>query len=112
MRPFRLAAFGLTILFLAGCAPKKAIVGKWKENDSNTSIEFFPNGTVLLNGNRFVREMIGDYSKLDEHRIRVDLKLIKVPFIFSFSVSGNEMDVSCSELFGNEPIHLQRQTVR
>ena len=50
----------------------KTILGKWKEIGSTDTIEFFKDGTIILE--LAGATTIGDYRFLDQNRIRVDLQ--------------------------------------
>lgn len=50
---------------------KKAILGKWNIIGSRETIEFFEDGTIIIDSKK--GSLVGDYRFLDENRIRIDL---------------------------------------
>jgi len=50
---------------------KKAILGKWNIIGGRETIEFFEDGTIILDSKE--GSLVGDYRFLDENRIRIDL---------------------------------------
>ncbi len=77
----RFSIVAALLIFLASCALAKqdklpgwktAIIGKWKEIDGPTTIQFFDSGTVILAGKK--KTMTAYYKVLDEEHLRIEPK--------------------------------------
>jgi len=65
--------FVLVVFFVCTVAcnrgPQKAIVGKWQEVDGTRTVEFFPDGTVIMGDS--ARQAAGTYSFPDSRHLKV-----------------------------------------
>lgn len=54
---------------------EKAILGKWRNMQSEETLEFFEDGTIIVTekDDNEDKQMVGNYRVLDETRVRIDL---------------------------------------
>lgn len=106
------------LIFVASCSLtgqdklpglKTAIIGKWKEVDGPTTIQFFDRGTMVLAGKE--KTMTAYYKVLDEEHLRIEPKFsAKVSEdsakIVKFSIVRDELTIN--DLL-QKPMRFQRQ---
>lgn len=89
-----LLAFVVIIIFLlTGCGTKNDLVGTWIGEEGDT-IEFFEDGTIMVNDRFFSAS--GSYSIVDNNRVRIEMDGlwgIAGAQVFQYSVSGNQLNL-------------------
>lgn len=94
--------FVLIVFFMCTVAcnrsPQRAIVGKWQQVDGTRTIEFFPDGTVVIGDT--ASSNAGTYSFPDSHH----LKMVAAKDIIVF-----DMSLSSKTLVLTPPTQLGQQ---
>jgi hypothetical protein len=83
----------LIVFLVVGCGANNELVGTWV-GDEDVSIEFFRDGTVLINSLFF--SVSGTYSIVDKNRVRLDLDGFwgfAGAQVLQYSVSGNQLNL-------------------
>ena len=84
----------LSVVMLSACIqkPEAAINGKWE--CGTETIEFFKDGTVIIDSEKDSMSMGGKYKFVDDDRIRIDLGglgALAGPIIYKVSISKDEL---------------------
>lgn len=80
----------VALAFLVACGgdPADEIIGEWSGVDESAgTIEFFEDGTVVIEGS-----LSGDYTLLDDSRIRLDGNMGSL--VFEYEISGDRLTLS------------------
>lgn len=80
--------FVVIVLVSCNTSPEEALLGLWASDEG--TIEFFEDGTVILDG-----DQVGEYAILDESRLRIGGPATAL--VVNFEVSGDSLTLSDSE---------------
>lgn len=108
-----IVGFSLLVPTVHAESLKKTILGKWKLIGNTDTVEFFEDGTIILEmeGGGDVKTIIGDYRFLDQNRIRVDFQGIFEmggPQVTKISIDNNDKLI-LNKLF-DDRLELKRIT--
>jgi hypothetical protein len=98
-RRISLAIVGLLVLnvvMLSACIqkPETAIIGKWEAVGLHETIEFFKEGTVIMDSEERSISVVGKYKFVDDDTIRIDLgglEALAGPTIFKVTFSSKDV---------------------
>jgi len=99
MRTPLLSMVALSILAFALSACSKPleerIIGKWQEDNSPNTMEFFPDNTLLLTANG--QEIGGTWLKVGDQRLKVEMSVFGMPMGTTVmeitKLSGDKLEV-------------------
>lgn len=73
------------------------LIGSWNSLGTDENIEFFEDGTVVIDNSTSDRNLAGDYRILDKSRIRIDLGMMYGSTVWSVAIKGDYIAVSGAE---------------
>jgi len=85
------------LLLISACSPKQNLVGKWQDQQSGETLEFFKDGTVSMT--TLGMSLTGSYTVLDAKNLKINISGlfgIGGAQIYEYSVSGNTLTLTFS----------------
>ena len=87
------------LVLLTGCrsaSPSEKLLGKWQEEDGGDTTEFFEDGTFRTKaapGSRKVSEIAGDWTMLEDGRLKLDITFMgqRIVSMATLSFEGEKM---------------------
>lgn len=72
----------------------ESIVGKWKDVKAGTVVQFFKEGTVLIDDAASGQRITGKYQRLDETDLKLSLDLpMSRPAVVKYKIVGNKLEL-------------------
>ena len=87
----------ICLLLISSCSPKQILVGKWQDQQSGATMEFFKDGTLSMTS--YGMPITGSYTVLDAKNLKISMSgLLGIggAQIYEYSVSGNTLTLNIS----------------